>query len=125
MKKLLAICFAATLISCGDETTETKEETKNEAAPVAEESSDYKEGLALVGKSDCFTCHKVSEVSVGPSYEAIAAKYEVTDAVMDTLAKKIIKGGSGRWGSVPMTPHPQISEADAKTMLKYIMSLKK
>jgi cytochrome c len=41
------------------------------------------------------------------------------------LASKIIKGGSGVWGAIPMTPHPQISEDDAKQMVKYVLLLKK
>jgi cytochrome c len=44
--------------------------------------------------------------------------------VLDTLSDKIIKGGGGRWGAVPMTPHPQVSKEDATTMVKYVLSLK-
>ena len=106
MKKLLIIFSATCLaVSCGSD----------EAA----------EGLALTTKSDCHTCHKVTEASTGPSFESIAERYGKTPQVIDTLSEKIIQGGSGTWGMVPMTPHPAISKEDAKTMVKYILSLKK
>ena len=82
-------------------------------------------GLELVAKSDCFTCHKVNETAVGPAYQLVADKYENNEAVIDSLAQKIIKGGSGNWGQVPMTPHPQVSVDDAKAMVKYVLALKK
>ena len=127
MKKLVVIfCLGTMIVSCGgSDSKESKEEARQEAAQTAEQSPEYKKGLELVGKSDCFTCHKVSEAFIAPSYEAVAARYEMTAPVLDTLAEKIIKGGAGRWGTVPMTAHPQISEDDAKAMVKYIMSLKK
>lgn len=86
----------------------------------------YKEGLALVGKSDCATCHKIDEKVTGPSYREIAAKYaNATDAEVSQVAQKIIKGGSGNWGEIPMTPHPSLNETDAVAMVQYIRLLKK
>ena len=38
--------------------------------------------------------------------------------------KKVMKGGSGNWGTVPMAGHPNISKADAELMVKYVLSLK-
>jgi cytochrome c len=67
----------------------------------------------------------VSEKLTGPSYKDVAAKYENTDANITLLAEKIIKGGQGVWGPIPMTPHAALSEADAKQMVKYILLLKK
>jgi len=78
----------------------------------------------LVGKSDCLTCHKVNDKLIGPSYKEVAAKYEPTEENISMLASKIIKGGKGVWGEVPMTPHPQVSEEDAKAMVKYVLLLK-
>ena len=77
-----------------------------------------------MGKSDCFTCHKVSEQATGPAYQAVAAKYQNNPEAVEALAEKVIKGGAGNWGNVPMTPHPQISKEDATVMVKYILSLK-
>lgn len=133
MKKLLVILsFSCVVVSCGsNDSNPAKEERKDEAKEVAKEepagkNEDYKKGLSLVAKSDCFTCHKVKEAATGPAYEAVAAKYApASDEVIEKLADKVIKGGSGNWGTVPMLPHPQLSKDDAKTMVKYVMSLKK
>jgi len=62
---------------------------------------------------------------VGPAYQDVANKYTASPAVIDTLANKVIKGGSGHWGDVPMSPHPALAMDDAREMVKYILSLKK
>ena len=82
-------------------------------------------GLELIAKSDCLTCHKVEGRIIGPSYSEVAEKYPVDSATIKMLAEKVIKGGAGNWGEVQMTPHPQLSENDAKAMVKYVLSLKK
>ncbi|HEY1009064.1 MAG: c-type cytochrome [Daejeonella sp.] len=82
-------------------------------------------GEELINKSDCLTCHKVDVKLLGPAYQDVAAKYAATDENIKMLAGKIINGGSGNWGDIPMAPHPSISEADATEMVKYILSLKK
>jgi len=81
-------------------------------------------GSELIAKSDCLTCHKVKEKLVGPAYTAVAEKYPLTDENINYLSDKIIKGGSGVWGQIAMTPHPAISKADAADMAKYILALK-
>ena len=95
-------------------------------APADDPSSnpDYQKGLALIGASDCLTCHKVAEKLTGPAYQDVANKYENTDENVKMLAGKILKGGSGVWGNVAMTPHPALSEADAEQMVKYILLLR-
>lgn len=85
---------------------------------------DYKKGLELIGKSDCLGCHKVSEKLVGPAYQEVAARYAGKPGIADSLANKIVHGGSGNWGQVPMSPHPQLSHEDAVAMAKYILLLK-
>lgn len=82
-------------------------------------------GAKLVAQSDCTACHRNDQQLVGPAYEAVAQKYEVNEKTLDYLAEKIIKGGKGVWGEVPMTPHPNLSEEEAKAMAQYVMSLKK
>lgn len=81
------------------------------------------EGLALIEGADCLTCHKVDSKLVGPSYQEVAAKY--TDADVEKLAQKIIDGGVGVWGEIPMTPHAGMSKDNAKKMVEYILTLKK
>ena len=128
MKKyLVSLSLLAILAACGG--NEEKKETSNSTTASATEdlssNPDYTKGLELIGKSDCLTCHKVGDKLIGPSYKEVAAKYEKSDENINMLADKIIKGGQGVWGSIPMTPHPSISTDDAKAMVKYILLLKK
>lgn len=133
MKKLLIVLSfggLGLLASCGggnaknEETEARKDDAKQEAKEDPADNPDYQKGLALVGKNDCLTCHKVNEASTGPAYSAVAAKYANTPEIIDQLSNKVIKGGSGNWGVVPMTPHPNLSKEDAVTMVKYVLSLK-
>lgn len=128
MKKVFTIVFAtsivASLIACGG--SETKDKAVA-AATTTDISADpnYQKGLDLVAKSDCLTCHKINEKSTGPAYNEVAAKYlGAADTTITRIAGKIIAGGAGNWGTVPMTPHPQVSQADAEQMVKYILLLK-
>ncbi|RWY53660.1 c-type cytochrome [Mucilaginibacter gilvus] len=79
-------------------------------------------GATLIAGSDCTTCHKEHQKIVGPAFADIAKKYTAADE--EKLAKKVIAGGSGNWGDIAMSPHPAISLADAKEMVKYILSVK-
>lgn len=83
-----------------------------------------KDGSALIEGSDCRTCHKNDAKLIGPSYKDVAKKYPNTPDNVKMLAEKIIQGGQGNWGEIPMTPHPQISQEDAEAMVKYILTLK-
>jgi len=87
-------------------------------------ASDKEKAIELIGKSDCLTCHTIDEKKIGPPYREVANKYVADEQTKNLLAEKIIKGGSGVWGQVPMTPHPTISQEDAKVMVSYILSLK-
>lgn len=80
-------------------------------------------GRNLIEGSDCKACHQYNQTSIGPSYEAVAAKYKKTDATVDMLVGKVINGGSGVWGDHAMSAHPQLSQADAKRMVNYILSM--
>jgi len=128
MKKyLLIISVAAVLTACGgSDAGKNKEADKKETAVSGNsDNPDYKAGLALVSKSDCLTCHKIDEKLTGPPYREVANKYAgLPDTIVTHLAGKIIKGGNGVWGEVMMVPHPAISQADAETMVKYILLLK-
>jgi cytochrome c len=85
------------------------------------DSPDWVKGEKLVAKSDCFTCHKLSDASTGPSYAAVSAKYENTEANQKMLAEKVISGGTGVWGQIPMAAHPAITKEDAIAMVKYVL----
>jgi cytochrome c len=84
---------------------------------------ELEEGKILISRSDCLTCHKIDDKLVGPPYSAIAGKYPQNQTSVDELSQKVIKGGSGVWGPVPMAPHPAIALADANKMVKYILTL--
>lgn len=99
-----------------------EEKPTTEPEPVAALTPE-EEGKQLVEGADCLSCHKVDGKLVGPSYQEVAAKY--TEADIDKLATKIIDGGKGVWGEIPMTPHAGLSPDNAKLMVKYILSTKK
>ncbi|PST84414.1 cytochrome C552 [Pedobacter yulinensis] len=129
---------AITLYACGggekkeqttaigqEEQTEATTDTSTTSGSAAASSGANMPGEKLIAKSDCIGCHNKTQKVIGPSYQDVAAKYEATDKNIDDLAGKIIKGGKGVWGEVPMTPHPTVSQDDAKEMVRYILSLKK
>ncbi len=126
MKKLIVFTSVILfLAACGSNNTDTAATTTETPATVdITQNPDYKAGLALVAKYDCLTCHKVSEKLTGPAYVDVANKYADNEANVKMLAEKVIKGGSGNWGQVAMIAHPQVSEADAEQMVKYILLLR-
>ena len=79
---------------------------------------------ALATSKNCMACHAVDKKLVGPSYKDIAAKYAADKAAVDKLAAKIIKGGSGVWGPVPMPANPQVNAADAKKLAGWVLAQK-
>lgn len=80
-------------------------------------------GQALMLKSDCQSCHQVSNKSIGPSYKDVSSKYQKDPNAINYLATKIIKGGSGTWGEVAMPAHSAMSEDDAKKIAQWVLSL--
>ena len=133
MKKfLLPFAFLGILVACNSASDEPSTTTDTavaaETPPAATDITqdpNYQAGLAIEAKSDCATCHKLNERLVGPSFKEIATKYAGADEVMvDSLAGKVINGGAGVWGQIPMTPHPAMSKEDAKTVVKYVLLLK-
>ena len=131
MKKYFVTVAALAIIAACNSGTSTSSSadsaTGTASEPAADDvttNPDYQKGLALIGANDCLTCHKVSEKLTGPAYEEVANKYVNTDENVKMLAGKILKGGSGVWGNVAMTPHPALAEADAEQMVKYILLLR-
>jgi cytochrome c len=80
--------------------------------------------LALATSKNCMACHAVDKKVVGPAYKEVAAKYAGQKDAVDKLAAKIVKGGSGVWGPVPMPANPQVKEAEAKKLAAWVLSLK-
>lgn len=80
--------------------------------------------LALATAKNCMACHAVDKKLVGPSYKDVAAKYAGQKDAVDKLAAKIMKGGAGVWGPVPMPANAQVNEAEAKKLAAWVMSQK-
>jgi len=122
----LTFVVLAVLAACGGSNDKKTETPAPAPAPAEDLSSnpDYQKGLELTAKSDCFTCHKIDEKNIGPAWRDVANKYAGSDTAVNYLAHKIIHGGSGVWGEVPMAPHPNMSEEDAKTVARYVLLLK-
>ena len=129
---MIGITILSFLAACGggsgtenksDSATSSTSTTPSTGGDVSA-NPDYKAGLKLIAANDCLTCHEIATKKIGPAYQDVANKYAGVDTAVTYLAHKVISGGSGVWGTVPMTPHPQLSEADAEQMVKYVLLLK-
>ena len=80
--------------------------------------------LALATGKNCMACHAVDKKLVGPSYKDVAAKYAGQKDAAEKLAGKVIKGGSGVWGPVPMPANAQVSADEAKKLVAWILATK-
>lgn len=78
----------------------------------------------LAQQKNCMACHAIDKKVVGPSYKDVAAKYAGQKDAVDKLTQKVLKGGSGTWGAVPMPANPQVSEAEAKTLVQWVLQQK-
>ena len=130
------VLVAGLAFSCGGggkSAEGTSEATASaDAAPVEVSLEDkykddpvYIKGLEKVKGSDCTGCHQVDRKLIGPAYADVATKYENTEANVTMLAQKVIAGGVGVWGEIPMAAHPNLTEEDATDMVRYILLLKK
>jgi len=93
-------------------------------AAVAAVSAPAMADEALAKSKNCMACHAVDKKLVGPSYKDVAKKYAGDAKAVDALAAKIIKGGSGVWGAIPMPANPQVNEADAKKLAAWVLAQK-
>jgi cytochrome c len=128
----IAACGSNSSSDNGADTSTTKQDAVAQNSSAATDTNGAKngtettggtsKGATLIASADCNTCHKPDMKLVGPSYKDLAGKY--TEADVDKLADKVIKGGSGSWGEVSMTAHPAISKEDAKEMVKYMLTQK-
>ncbi len=93
-------------------------------AAVAAVSAPAMADEALAKSKNCMACHAVDKKLVGPAYKEVAKKYAGDAKAADMLAGKIMKGGSGVWGAIPMPANPQVNDADAKKLAGWILGLK-
>jgi cytochrome c len=124
MKKIIPrilLCLACW--GCG---SNDKDGAKEKAA-TADVTNDpvFVAGRDLVANSGCNSCHRVDETMTGPAYRKVAEKYEYTPENVAMLTQKVIHGGSGNWGTIPMLPHPNLAKGDVETMIKYVLMLRK
>ncbi|RZI64863.1 MAG: c-type cytochrome [Variovorax sp.] len=80
--------------------------------------------LALAASKNCMSCHAVERKVLGPSFKDVALRYKDDKDAAAMLASKIMKGGKGVWGPVPMPANNQVSEADAKKLAGWVLSTK-
>jgi len=78
----------------------------------------------LAQKKNCMACHAVDKKLVGPAYKDVAAKYKGDKGAEAKLAEKVMKGGVGTWGQVPVPANPQVSKEEAATLVKWVLSQK-
>lgn len=81
------------------------------------------DAMDLAKSKNCMACHAVDKKLVGPAYKDIAAKYAGDKGAVDKLALKIMKGGAGVWGAIPM-PANNVTDAEAKQLASWVLSLK-
>lgn len=136
MKTCCVVLFLLILISCREkagtrpaELTDSVKAYLDYIRPIPGKSDSIpvkvkQKGEVLIAYSDCYSCHTVEKRFKGPAFRDIAKRYPVTEGYVALLAQRVIVGGSGAWGYSVMTPHTDLREEDAKTMVKFILSLK-
>lgn len=77
----------------------------------------------LARSKNCMACHSINNKLVGPGFKEVATRYNGKN-IEEKLTKKVLNGGSGSWGAVPMPSNNQLNEAEAKTLVRWILSLK-
>ncbi len=78
----------------------------------------------LLKEKACLSCHTLDKKLVGPAYKEVAAKYKSRKDAEAYLAKKIKEGSTGVWGPVPMPPNGTVADDEARTLAKYILTVK-
>ncbi len=140
MKYLKIVCLLmigmGTFSSCSNENTDQKSNEPTVATPTTEsvysdtsnvaktEEEPLAEGAKLMKSTDCYSCHNLDATLIGPSFKKIAEKYPNNKKNVELLCEKVIKGGSGNWGQVPMQAHPTLDKAEVEKMVDYILSSK-
>ena len=118
-KTIFLLTVLGVLAACGG----GKEDKKPQVTDITQ-TDEYKKGYEVVKGSDCMTCHLIDEKNVGPAWRDVANKYAGQDTAVRYLAKKIVDGGSGVWGQVPMAAHPTFTPEQAEAVAKYVLLLK-
>ena len=123
--KLKYLFFGVALVSLTSFSNGNLDTKYSKATQKSNKVVQTSDGEKLIAKSDCVGCHKLDKKLIGPSYLDIAKKYAFNEKNINYLSGKIIKGGAGVWGTIPMAAHASLKKNDAKSMATYILSLKK
>ena len=94
------------------------------SAVLAAASAPAMASMALATKHNCTACHAVDKKLVGPGYQEVAKKYAGQKDAEAKLVEKVIKGGKGAWGEVPMPPNAAVKPDDVKTLVKWVLATK-
>jgi cytochrome c len=127
MKNVIISLICTIIFGCNSNnekysnSTSSTDSLINSAGNIAD--SNYREGARLIAANDCFTCHRVEQKIVGPSYREVAAKYHFNEGNVENLSHSIVYGSKGLWGNKEMTAHSTLDPKDAKEMARYILSL--
>ena len=92
--------------------------------PAGAHAADAKAAEALLKSSGCTACHAVDKTLVGPAYKDVAAKYRNDKKAEAELITKVKAGSKGAWGPVPMPPNAHVKDADIKTMVQWVLTVK-
>lgn len=76
----------------------------------------------LARSKNCVACHHLERKMIGPAYKAVAERYGKDEAALKVLSEKVVKGGGGNWGQMPMPPQPTVSPEEAEALVKWILS---
>jgi len=119
MLRQIGFLLFAVLISCHT----VKKQAPSPITPQLTET-EKQNAIELIGANDCIICHTIDRKVIGPAFTDVSKKYDATSTNINKLVKKIINGGDGSWGDIPMTPHKNLQQEDARKIVTYILSLK-
>lgn len=123
---LISLVLPLLAVLCG---CKPGEDTRVSKAPASTSpttqyaSTNHADAVKLAKDIGCFACHSIEKKFLGPSWKNVAAMYRLDPAGEDKLLAKIAKGGSGVWGQIEMPAYPNVSEADRRVLVKFILSL--
>ncbi|MCS7083544.1 MAG: c-type cytochrome [Aquificaceae bacterium] len=123
MRKVLILSVLSIMLFSCQQKQQASAPSQEMPAKPQEAKAPQDERAALASEKGCFACHDVNVKKVGPSFKEVASKYEGITGSIDTLAKRIKNGGSGKWGNVPMPPQ-NVTEEEAKKLAEWVMSVR-
>ncbi len=80
--------------------------------------------MEIAKKNGCLACHALDKKLVGPAWNEVGKKYAADATAAEQLTVKVKKGTKGTWGPVPMPPNATVKEADIKTLVEFVLTLK-